>query len=427
MRRVVGVRFKPAGKIFHFDPGRLEVKQGEHVIVDTVRGMECGLVVCATHEINENLLKKPLKFVQRIATTKDLERVKDNHAKEEEAFKVCLQKIKEHNLPMKLLNVECTFNFSKLIFSFMAEERVDFRALVKDLASTYHTRIELRQIGVRDQAKKMGGVGCCGRPLCCSSFLENFVPVSIHMAKTQNLSLNPTKISGICGRLLCCLKYEDDLYKEMAGDFLKPKEVYTPKPNDDVVTEYGEGRVISVTPQRKMATVLLNDKRTIVVPWSDLETPEIEVPPTGKDILSKVDEDEAPPDLIDELTKQPHSATILSDEEEPKPNTRHRQIENNYHHDLMPKQNFSHKKHHDNSHYHATDELNASDTPQKAKHQRRRNKEVAKKVHHEHNKYHTKSSKTKFKHHKHAHSPKENHQNQHSKNVFYFYTEDDDI
>jgi len=210
---VVGVRFKTAGKIYYFDPGELEIAPNTNVIVETVRGLEFGKVVIGNRQVPEDDVVLPLKKVIRIATPEDEIQMKANKGKEEEAKQCCLKKIAEHNLPMKLVDVEYTFDGSKVIFYFTAEGRVDFRELVKDLAAVFRTRIELRQIGVRDEAKMLGGIGSCGRVLCCASFLGDFEPVSIRMAKDQNLSLNPTKISGICGRLMCCLKYESDGYE----------------------------------------------------------------------------------------------------------------------------------------------------------------------------------------------------------------------
>lgn len=206
--RVVGVRFKKAGKIYYFDPGDLELKADQNVIVETARGIEYGEVVLGPREVAEEEVVAPLKQVMRIATDEDREQVKQNRAKEKETFNICQEKISAHGLPMKLVDVEYTFDHGKIIFYFTAEGRVDFRELVRDLAAVFRTRIELRQIGVRDEAKLLGGLGPCGRICCCKSFLGEFQPVSIRMAKEQNLSLNPTKISGLCGRLMCCLKFE---------------------------------------------------------------------------------------------------------------------------------------------------------------------------------------------------------------------------
>lgn len=212
MITVIGVRFKAAGKIYYFDPDVLEITTEDSVIVETARGVEFGDVVIGPRSVEEKELVLPLKKVMRVATDEDVVKVNDNSRRAVEAFDICLEKMEKHKLPMKLVDVEFTFDNSKIIFFFTAEGRVDFRELVKDLASIFRTRIELRQIGVRDEAKMVGGIGPCGRILCCKSFLGDFDPVSIKMAKEQNLSLNPTKISGVCGRLMCCLKYENDNY-----------------------------------------------------------------------------------------------------------------------------------------------------------------------------------------------------------------------
>lgn len=217
MLTVVGIRFKKAGKIYYFDPGGIEIAAGDHAIVETARGLEFGDVVIGPRQVDDSQIVAPLKPVLRQATPEDQEKVKDNRKKEKEAFKICEQKIQAHSLPMNLVDVEYTFDVNKIIFYFTAEGRIDFRELVKDLASVFRTRIELRQIGVRDEAKLMNGIGCCGRSLCCATFLGDFEPVSIRMAKDQNLSLNPTKISGICGRLMSCLKYENDCYGGRRG------------------------------------------------------------------------------------------------------------------------------------------------------------------------------------------------------------------
>ena len=214
MIKVVGVRFRNAGKIYYFGPGKFELKSGMHVIVETARGVEMGTVLMEPREISEENVIQPLKPVIRIATEADEKTAQKNHEKEKEAFQICLQKIAKHKLDMKLVEAEYTFDNNKLLFYFTADGRIDFRELVKDLAAVFRTRIELRQIGVRDEAKMLGGLGICGRPFCCKTFLSEFQPVSIKMAKEQGLSLNPTKISGTCGRLMCCLKYEQDFYEE---------------------------------------------------------------------------------------------------------------------------------------------------------------------------------------------------------------------
>ncbi|MCD8379631.1 MAG: stage 0 sporulation family protein, partial [Lachnospiraceae bacterium] len=215
MVRIIGVRFRTAGKIYYFDPLNFEVKRGDHVIVETARGIEYGTVVGAPKDVEEDQIVSTLKPVLRVATERDVEQEANNKCKEKEAFKICLEKIKEHELDMKLIDAEYTFDNNKVLFYFTADGRVDFRDLVKDLASIFRTRIELRQIGVRDETKIRGGIGMCGRPLCCHSYLSDFIPVSIKMAKEQNLSLNPTKISGMCGHLMCCLKNEQETYEEL--------------------------------------------------------------------------------------------------------------------------------------------------------------------------------------------------------------------
>jgi cell fate regulator YaaT (PSP1 superfamily) len=214
MKRVTGIRFKRPGKIYYFDPGELKLEQGMHVIVDTAMGEEYGEVAIAEKEVEDTEVTEPLKKVIRISTEKDEKNLKEFKSKERDAYKTCLEKIKKHDLPMKLIDVEYKFDGSKVIFYFTANGRIDFRELVKDLAAVFRTRIELRQIGVRDEVKRMGGNGICGRELCCCSFLGNFETVSIKMAKEQNISLNPSKISGNCGRLMCCLKYENPVYEE---------------------------------------------------------------------------------------------------------------------------------------------------------------------------------------------------------------------
>jgi cell fate regulator YaaT (PSP1 superfamily) len=264
MFTVVGVRFKKAGKIYYFEPGELQVTAGTHVIVETARGLEYGEVVIGPKSVSEEDIVAPLKKVLRIATADDEHKVTENKKKEIEAFKICEQKIQAHGLPMNLVDVEYTFDVNKIIFYFTAEGRIDFRELVKDLAAVFRTRIELRQIGVRDEAKMMNGIGCCGRSLCCATFLGDFEPVSIRMAKEQNLSLNPTKISGICGRLMCCLKYESDLYAHGASS--GPK-TYVPAVGNDVVTEDGEGRVISVNHNKRTAMVEFGPKKVQEFNW----------------------------------------------------------------------------------------------------------------------------------------------------------------
>lgn len=235
---VVGVRFKKAGKIYYFDPENTEFSYGQYVIVETARGIEFGTVVIPNRDVSENDIILPLKPITRKATDEDIEKNKQNKEKEKEAFEVCVEKIKNHNLEMRLIATELTFDNNKLIFYFTADGRIDFRELVKDLAAVFRTRIELRQIGVRDEAKYVNGIGICGRPLCCATFLGDFHPVSIKMAKDQGLSLNPTKISGVCGRLMCCLKYEQNAYEDLLKNL--------PKDGDIIDTPEGQGEVLSV-------------------------------------------------------------------------------------------------------------------------------------------------------------------------------------
>ena len=236
MIKVVGVRFKKAGKVYYFDNDGIDLKRGDNIIVETARGLEFGETVLEPRDVEEETIVTPLKKVIRIATDEDKVRNLENKSKEKEAFNICLQKIEEHKLPMKLIDVEYTFDNNKIIFYFVADGRIDFRELVKDLASIFRTRIELRQIGVRDESKMVGGLGPCGRQMCCSVFIGDFEPVSIKMAKEQNLSLNPTKISGVCGRLMCCLNYEQKTYEEIRKK--------TPMIGSIVKTEDGEGEVV---------------------------------------------------------------------------------------------------------------------------------------------------------------------------------------
>lgn len=236
MVKVIGVRFKSAGKIYYFDPGEFEFENSDHAIVETVRGVEYGQVVIAPRDVDEKDIVKPLKQVVRKATRKDQKKEEENKQKEKEAFDICLQKIQKHNMEMKLIDVEYTFDNNKIIFYFTADNRVDFRELVKDLASVFRTRIELRQIGVRDESKMVGGLGPCGRVACCCSHLGEFQPVSIKMAKEQSLSLSPTKISGLCGRLMCCLNYEQEQYETVRKKM--------PKIGSEVKTPDGMGTVM---------------------------------------------------------------------------------------------------------------------------------------------------------------------------------------
>ncbi len=248
---VVDIQFRPGQKVYFFDPAGLTLQAGDHVIMDTARGAEYGICTAGNHIISARDVVSPLRSVLRIATAQDEKIVAENREKEKKAHEVCLQKIADHGLDMQLVSVECAFDGSKLLFFFTADERVDFRELVKNLASIFHTRIELRQIGVRDKAKMVGGLGICGRPFCCASFLDDFQPVSIKMAKTQNLSLNPTKISGTCGRLMCCLKYEQDAYEDLIRR--------SPKDESFVDTPEGRGTVVEVNLLRQQVKVRMED------------------------------------------------------------------------------------------------------------------------------------------------------------------------
>ncbi len=250
MAEVIGVRFKNTGKVYYFDPGQEKLSCGERVIVETARGVECGEVAMANREVNDSTIVQPLRKLVRKATKDDLRRAEENRRKEKDAFRICEEKIAERGLEMKLVEVEYTFDNSKILFYFTADGRVDFRELVKDLASQFRTRIELRQIGVRDEAKMLGGMGICGRPFCCGSFLGGFQPVSIKMAKEQGLSLNPVKISGACGRLMCCLKYEQEAYQDLLRT--------TPKVNALVSTPEGKGVVIDQNLLTRKLTVRLD-------------------------------------------------------------------------------------------------------------------------------------------------------------------------
>lgn len=258
MIKVVGIRFRNAGKIYYFDPKDFEMEVGSHAIVETARGVEYGTVLIAPRELEDNQVIQPLKPVIRVATEEDVKTVERNRGREKSAYKICLEKIAKHGLEMKLVQAEYTFDNNKLLFYFTADGRIDFRELVKDLASVFRTRIELRQIGVRDETKMLGGIGICGRELCCCSYLSDFVPVSIKMAKEQNLSLNPTKISGVCGRLMCCLKNEQETYEYLNSRL--------PSVGDTVTTmtgEIGEVQSVSVLRQKVKVLVEVDDEKEL--------------------------------------------------------------------------------------------------------------------------------------------------------------------
>lgn len=250
MAAIIGVRFKNAGKLYYFDPGKLWPAAGDFVIVETARGLEYGQVITGVRQVEDDMIASPLKQVVRIGNAQDAQHALDNERFEREAYSVCQHKIEEHKLDMKLVGVEQTFDNTKILFYFTANGRVDFRSLVKDLASVFHTRIELRQIGVRDEAKMLGGLGPCGRAICCGSFLGDFQPVSIKMAKEQSLSLNPTKISGVCGRLMCCLKFEEDHYEATRKRM--------PRMGKEVETPDGFGTVVDLNVLKETVTVRVN-------------------------------------------------------------------------------------------------------------------------------------------------------------------------
>ena len=259
MTKVVGVRFREAGKVYYFAPGELDIKRDDHVIVETARGLEYGTVVLGVCEVEDDKIIPPLKDVIRVATKADDEREATNRRKEKEAIPICKEKIEKRNLPMKLINAEYTFDNNKILFYYFSDGRVDFRELVKDLAAVFHTRIEMRQVGVRDEAKLRGGIGICGRPLCCNTYMADFQPVSIKMAKEQNLSLNATKISGVCGRLMCCLKNEQETYEELNKNL--------PNVGDEVTinAENRKGQVQSVNVLRQLVKVIVeeNDEKEL--------------------------------------------------------------------------------------------------------------------------------------------------------------------
>ena len=260
---VVDIQFRPGQKIYFFDPDGAEFQPGDHVIIDTARGAEFGIVAGGNHNISVKDVVAPLRKVMRKATAQDEKTIAENRAKEKKAYDTCLQKIAEHGLDMQLVSAEVAFDGSKILFYFTADERVDFRELVKNLASVFHTRIELRQIGVRDKAKMVGGLGICGRPFCCASFLEDFQPVSIKMAKTQNLSLNPTKISGTCGRLMCCLKYEQDAYEDLIRT--------SPKLESFVDTPEGRGTIVELDLLRQRVKVRMEDAPETITAFANAD------------------------------------------------------------------------------------------------------------------------------------------------------------
>ena len=290
MTKVVSVRFSTGGRVYYFDPGNLEVNESDHVIVETARGVELAEVAKGVHEVADDMIVQPLKEIIRVATEEDERKREEYSKKEDRALKICAEKVLHHNLDMKLVSAEYAFDGSKLVFYFTADDRVDFRELVKDLASEFKTRIELRQIGVRDEARMLGGLGSCGRPVCCNSFLDEFRPVSIKMAKDQNLSLSPTKISGLCGRLMCCLQYEQAAYEDMKKKM--------PKVGKKVQSPAGEGTVIennAITEKTRVKTIA--EDGTIEVHeyhYSQLVQPGEEFPVIPAEEPEPVEEPETP-------------------------------------------------------------------------------------------------------------------------------------
>ena len=312
MTTVVGVRFREVGKIYYFDPGELKLNPGDNVIVDTIRGTEFGTVMIGNRQVEDEDIVQPLKIVRRVATADDVERVACNREKEKDAFRICKEKIRERELEMKLISAEYTFDNAKILFYFTADGRVDFRELVKDLAAVFKIRIELRQVGVRDETKLMGGLGGCGRPLCCASYLSDFVPVSIRMAKEQNLSLNPQKISGVCGRLMCCLKNESDTYEDL--------NTRLPKDGGKVITPDGrEGVAETVNVLRERVRVLFTDEQgnremeefaaadLKFTPRRKIKTQDKPSEDSGKKISSEASIEETVEELIEEVRQEENS------------------------------------------------------------------------------------------------------------------------
>lgn len=342
---IIGVRFRKSGKIYYFDPLDFLIEKGDHVIVETARGVEYGTVVLAPREITDDKVVQPLKPVIRLATTEDDQIALSNEEREKEAFQICLEKIRKHELEMKLIDSEYTFDRNKLLFYFTADGRIDFRELVKDLASVFHTRIELRQIGVRDETKLIGGIAICGRPLCCHSFLSEFAPVSIKMAKEQNLSLNPSKISGVCGRLMCCLKNEQEAYEHLNRNL--------PHVGGTVSTPDGyQGEVQSVSVLRQLVKVVIsndNDEREVREYHVNDLTFDSKVRSNGSAATALPDEalDEVALQELEELVKEDDTASIDKTE---KPNNRKKNRNRNFkdNRDKDSRDNRKHQKNYDN-------------------------------------------------------------------------------
>ena len=329
MTKIIGVRFREVGKIYYFSPGTLDIKVGDKVIVETSRGLEYGNVVLGVREVSDESISSPLKNVIRMASDEDSKNVSENREREKEAFKICKEKILEHGLEMKLISVEYTFDNTKLLFYFTADGRIDFRDLVKDLAVIFKVRIELRQVGVRDETKLVGGIGSCGRPLCCHSYLSDFVPVSIKMAKDQNLSLNPQKISGVCGRLMCCLKNEADTYEELNRNL--------PAENDVVLIKGGKkGVVASVSVLRQTVKVIVekehDEKEVLEYHVSELKFR----PRRSEQVYGDEHFDEGIEDILDNNEKEDLDEGIeIIDKKRPKKNFKKKYNKN------RPKNNYN--------------------------------------------------------------------------------------
>ncbi len=316
MTKIIGVRFREVGKIYYFAPGELDIKVGDKVIVETSRGLEYGNVVLGSREVSDESISSPLKSVIRMANAEDRKLVDENRRREGEAFKICKAKIMEHALDMKLISAEYTFDRVKLLFYFTAEGRVDFRELVKDLASIFKVRIELRQVGVRDETKIVGGIGSCGRPLCCHSYLSDFVPVSIKMAKEQNLSLNPQKISGVCGRLMCCLKNEADTYAYLNANL--------PKEHDRISTKQGVQGVVSSVNILRQTVKLLVDKEGDEKELAEYHISELKFKARKQYRAAELEDgledlDVATFDILDEAERAPEAAEAAEEPEVKKP------------------------------------------------------------------------------------------------------------
>lgn len=356
MIKVISVRFRTGGKIYFFDPLEFEIKKGQHVIVETARGMEYGLVVSDIREVADDRVVQPLKPVIRVATPADDKQNAENLEKKKEAYDICLEKIRKHELDMKLVDAEYTFDNNKVLFYFTADGRIDFRELVKDLAAVFKTRIELRQIGVRDEIKIMGGIGVCGRVLCCHSYLSEFVPVSIKMAKEQNLSLNPTKISGVCGRLMCCLKNEEETYEELNRKL--------PNVGDYVTTEDGlKGAVHSVNVLRQRIKVLIEEGDE-----KEMKEYHVDELTFKKKYVSREKSDLSAEEMAElERLERQDAEDAKKDGTEDKPQRVHFDKRNSEHSHERSEQKNHYEKHHRNGHQHHNNEKSGENHSEQVK------------------------------------------------------------